>query len=71
MGRIIGCCNVSAETGDGIDGLLERILLESEMLELKANPNRPANGYVVEAQMEGNGSNSKCSYYEWHLSGWR
>ena len=51
-GGSIGCCNVSAETGDGIDGLLERILLESEMLELKANPNRPANGYVVEAQME-------------------
>ena len=51
-GGSIGCCNVSAETGDGIDSLLERILLESEMLELKANPNRPAAGYVVEAQME-------------------
>ena len=51
-GGSIGCCPVSATTGEGIDGLLERILLESEMLELKANPNKPANGFVVEAQME-------------------
>lgn len=48
----IGCCPVSAQTGEGVDGLLERILLESEMLELTANPNKPANGYVIEAQME-------------------
>ncbi len=51
-GGSIGCCPVSAMTGEGIDGLLERIVLESEMLELKANPNKPANGFVVEAQME-------------------
>jgi translation initiation factor IF-2 len=51
-GGDIGCVPVSAMTGEGIDGLLERILLESEMLELKANPNKPANGFVVEAQME-------------------
>ena len=51
-GGSIGCCPVSAETGEGMDGLLERILLEAEMLELKANPKKPANGFVVEAQME-------------------
>ena len=51
-GGSIGCCPVSAMTGEGIDGLLERIILEAEMLELKANPNRPASGFVVEAQME-------------------
>jgi len=51
-GGDIGCCAVSAETGEGIDALLERILLESEMLELKANPNKAASGFVVEAQME-------------------
>ena len=51
-GGAIGCCPVSAQTGEGIDGLLERIILESEMLELKANPNRPGTGFVVEAQME-------------------
>lgn len=51
-GGSIGCCPVSATTGEGIDGLLERIILESEMLELKANPNKAANGFVVEAQME-------------------
>ena len=51
-GGSIGCCPVSAATGEGMDGLLERIILESEMLELKANPKRPAQGFVVEAQME-------------------
>jgi translation initiation factor IF-2 len=51
-GGSIGCCPVSAATGEGVDGLLERIILESEMLELKANPNKPAHGFVVEAQME-------------------
>ncbi|QBG48708.1 translation initiation factor IF-2 [Verrucomicrobia bacterium S94] len=51
-GGDIGCIPVSAQTGEGIDSLLERILLEAEMLELKANPNKPASGFVVEAQME-------------------
>ena len=51
-GGTVGCCPVSAMTGEGVDGLLERILLEAELLELKANPNKPATGFVVEAQME-------------------
>ncbi|MCX5707091.1 MAG: translation initiation factor IF-2, partial [Candidatus Omnitrophica bacterium] len=42
---------VSAKTGEGIDNLLEMILLESQMLELKANPNRLAKGVVIEAKM--------------------
>jgi translation initiation factor IF-2 len=42
---------VSAKTGAGIDSLLEMILLQAEIMELKANPNRPANGVVVEARM--------------------
>lgn len=42
---------VSAKTGEGIDTLLEMLLLEAEMLELKSNPNRPANGVVLEAKM--------------------
>ena len=42
---------VSAKTGQGIDDLLEMMLLEAQMLELKANPNRPARGVVVEAKM--------------------
>ncbi|NLE65488.1 MAG: translation initiation factor IF-2 [Elusimicrobia bacterium] len=42
---------VSAMTGQGIDQLLEMILLESEMLELKANPDKKASGIVVEAHM--------------------
>ncbi|MBN1672252.1 MAG: translation initiation factor IF-2 [Kiritimatiellae bacterium] len=46
------CCQVSAQTGDGIDHLLEMILLQAEILELKANPKRRARGYVVEAQLE-------------------
>jgi len=42
---------VSAKTGQGIDDLLEMILLEAQMLELKANPKRLASGVVVEAKM--------------------
>ena len=43
---------VSAKTGDGIDDLLEKVLLQAEMLELKANPNRDAQGAVIEAQLD-------------------
>jgi len=46
------CCNVSAQTGNGIDHLLEMILLQAEVLELTANPRRRAQGYVIEAQLE-------------------
>ncbi|MFH1655347.1 MAG: translation initiation factor IF-2 [Candidatus Omnitrophota bacterium] len=42
---------VSAKTGEGIDNLLEMILLEAELLELKANYNRSASGVVVEARL--------------------
>ncbi len=42
---------VSAKTGQGIDNLLEMILLEAQMLELKANPSRLAKGIVIEARM--------------------
>ncbi len=42
---------VSAKTGEGIDNLLEMILLQAEIMELKSNPNRLANGVVVEARM--------------------
>ncbi|MBF0593702.1 MAG: translation initiation factor IF-2 [Candidatus Omnitrophica bacterium] len=42
---------VSAHTGEGLDNLLEMILLESEMLQLKANPDKKAAGIVVEAHM--------------------
>jgi len=44
--------NISAKTGDGIDELLERILLISEISELKANPNRYASGTVIESMMD-------------------
>ncbi len=42
---------VSAKTGEGIDNLLEMILLQAEVMELKANPNRLAQGVVVESKM--------------------
>ncbi|HRR33737.1 MAG TPA: translation initiation factor IF-2 [Kiritimatiellia bacterium] len=51
-GGDIVCSEVSAMTGKGIDHLLEMILLQADMLELTANPNRRADGYVVEAQLE-------------------
>lgn len=46
------CVPVSAETGNGIDDLIEMLLLQAEILELKANPNRKAQGYVIEAKLE-------------------
>ena len=51
-GGEVGTVRVSAKTGQGMDDLLERILLEAEMLNLTANPKRPAVGTVLEAQME-------------------
>lgn len=42
---------VSAKTGEGIDHLLEMLLLESDLLELKANPSIPAEGVVIEAKL--------------------
>ncbi len=48
---------VSAHTGEGIDNLLEMILLTAEVAELKANPNRRARGLVIEAELDkGKGS---------------
>ena len=44
--------DISAKTGQGIAELLEKVLLEAELLELKANPNRNASGTVVEAFLD-------------------
>ncbi|MCX7903664.1 MAG: translation initiation factor IF-2 [Caloramator sp.] len=46
------CVPVSAKTKQGIDTLLEMILLVAEMQELKANPNRPAKGTIIEAKLD-------------------
>lgn len=46
------CVPVSAHTHEGIDNLLEMILLTAEVAELKANPNRRARGLVIEAQLD-------------------
>jgi len=43
---------VSAKTGEGVDELLEKVLLQAELLELEANPERPARGTVIEAQLD-------------------
>ncbi len=51
-GGDIGAVRVSAETGEGLDKLLERILLEAELLEIKANPNKPVKALVLESQVE-------------------
>jgi translation initiation factor IF-2 len=46
------CQEISAKTGAGIDELLEKVLLEAELLELKANPDRGAIGTVIEASLD-------------------
>ena len=51
-GGDIICVPVSAKTHDGIDDLLESVLLVAEMLELKANPDRRAKGVVIEARLD-------------------
>jgi translation initiation factor IF-2 len=43
---------VSAKTGAGLDELIEKILLQAELLELRANPDRPADATVIEAQLD-------------------
>ena len=43
---------ISAKTGQGIDDLLEKVLLEAELLNLRANPNKQANGSVIEASLD-------------------
>ncbi len=51
-GGQVAAIPVSAKTGIGLSDLLERILLEAEMLELTANPKRPGLAYVLESQLE-------------------
>jgi translation initiation factor IF-2 len=45
-------CYVSAKTGDGLDELMDTILLQAELMELKANPNKTASGTVIEARLD-------------------
>ena len=57
MGGEVQDVELSAKTGDGIDKLLEAIVLQAELLELKANPDREAEAIVVESKLEkGRGS---------------
>ena len=46
------CARVSAKTHQGLDELLELLALQSEVMELKANPNKPARGHIVEAKLD-------------------
>ncbi|WP_315537311.1 translation initiation factor IF-2 [Prevotella koreensis] len=46
------CQEISAKKGIGVDELLEKVLLEAEMLDLKANPNRNASGSIIESSLD-------------------
>ena len=46
------CQEISAKKGLGVDDLLEKVLLEAEMLDLKANPNRKATGSIIESSLD-------------------
>ena len=48
------CVPISAKTGEGIDTLLEMLILTADMKELKANPNKQAKGTVIEARLDKN-----------------
>ena len=57
-------CKVSAHTGEGIDALLEILALQSEILELKANPDKAGTGVVIEAKLDrgrGTGGDHPCA----------
>ncbi len=51
-GGKVQCAFVSAKTGEGIDDLLEKVLLEADLLELKGNPDRHAQGIVIESRLD-------------------
>jgi translation initiation factor IF-2 len=51
-GGSVQVAEVSAETGEGVSDLLEKVLLQSEIMELQANPNREASGVVIESRLE-------------------
>lgn len=51
-GGQVQCALVSAKTGQGVEDLLEKVLLEAELRELKANPDRPAVGTIIESRLE-------------------
>ena len=52
MGGENAFVNVSAKTKEGLDNLLDAILLQAEIMELKANPSRSAEGSVIESKIE-------------------
>jgi len=52
MGGDTQMIEVSAKTGDGLDNLLEAVALQAELMELKANPDRDAEGVVIEAKLD-------------------
>lgn len=51
-GGNVQCAQVSAKTGDGISDLLDKVLLEADLLELQGNPNRHAVGIIIEARLD-------------------
>ena len=51
-GGKVQCALVSAHTGEGLDDLMEKVLLEAELKEMKANPDRAADGIVIESRLE-------------------
>ena len=51
-GGLYQCQHISAKKGEGVFELLEKVLLEAEMLELKANPNRRAKGSIIESSLD-------------------
>jgi translation initiation factor IF-2 len=52
MGGDVICVPVSAKTREGLDELIEAILLQADLLDLKANPDRPAEGVIIESRLE-------------------
>ena len=71
-GGDVPCMPISALTGEGIQELLEMVMLVADMKELKANPDRAAKGTVIEARLDKR-SRTDCNYLgtKWYFEYWR
>ena len=63
--------DISAKKGDGVKELLEKVLLEAELLDLKANPNRKATGSVIESTLDKGRASHHILRYSWSRSVYR
>uniref|UniRef100_A0A0A8XMX0 Similar to Os09g0515500 n=1 Tax=Arundo donax TaxID=35708 RepID=A0A0A8XMX0_ARUDO len=68
MGGDVQVVEISAVTKSGLDKLEEALFLQAEMMDLKARIDGPAQAFVVEARLDGQGSTGNSYSQVWHIS---